>query len=187
MGVHALYTAASGMDAQLRNIDVIANNVANINTEGYRRDRINFSDLFYRKEALAGAAGIADQPRPSGIHIGHGVEVVSTEKVFRPGGTIHTGNPFHVTIQDAGNHFFRVQYADGQIAYTRAGNFVLNGQGQFVTPSGHRLDTDAVLPPEFLNVTISENGVVQARTEEGQPSVQIGEIPLTRFVNPAGL
>ena len=80
MGVHALYTAATGMDAQLRNIDVIANNVANINTEGYRRDRINFADLFYRKHALAGAGS---QPRPSGIHIGHGVEVVSTEKIFR--------------------------------------------------------------------------------------------------------
>ena len=174
MGIHALYTAATGMEAQLRKIDVIANNVANLNTEGFRRDRVNFADLFYSQFALAGGEA-GGQGRPSGIHIGHGVEIVSTEKVFERGGIIHTGNDFHLAIQDNGNHFFRVQLVDGTVAYTRAGNFLVNSQGQMVTPSGHSLDPPVVLPPEFIGATITDQGLVEAKTNIAEPAQHVFE------------
>lgn len=187
MGVHALYTAATGMDAQLRNIDVIANNVANLDTEGFRRDRVNFADLFYRHQALVGAAGEGDDPRPSGVHIGHGVRVVSTQKSFTPGGLIRTDNPFDLAIQGSGNLFFKVQRADGSVAYTRAGNFTLNDQGELVTPGGDRLDPPITISQEYKTVTISSRGLVEVWDGVQTEPDRVGEITLTRFLNPGGL
>lgn len=187
MGVHALYTAATGMDAQMRNIDVIANNVANLNTEGYRKDRVNFADLFYHHQSLVGAVGAGDSIQPSGVHIGHGVRLVSTEKTFNPGGIVQTGNPLHVAIQGDGNLFFRIQKQDGSLAYTRAGNFVRDEQGQMVTPSGDLLDPPIAVPAETQNITITSNGIVQAYDGDDPNGAQLGQITLSRFINPAGL
>lgn len=187
MGVHALYTAATGMDAQMRNIDVIANNVANLNTEGFRKDRVNFADLFYHQQSLVGAAGANGSVRPSGVHVGHGVRVVSTEKTFAPGGIVQTGNPLHVAIQGDGNLFFRIQKADGTIAYTRAGNFVRDNQGNMVTPAGHTLDPVITIPPETQNITIQANGTVEVFDGEDPAGQAVGQITLSRFINPAGL
>lgn len=189
MGIHALYTAATGMDAQLRNIDVIANNVANLNTEGYRRDRVNFADLFYHHQSLVGAVGASGTIQPSGVHVGHGVRVVSTEKTFAPGGIVQTGNPLHVAIQGQGegNLFFRIQKTDGSLAYTRAGNFVRDGEGRMVTPAGHFLDPQITIPAETQNITITANGIVHVYDGDDPNGQQVGQISVTRFVNPAGL
>lgn len=187
MGVHALYTAATGMDAQLRNIDVIANNVANLNTEGFRKDRVNFADLFYHQQVLVGAMGANGPIRPSGIHVGHGVRMVSTEKNFTPGGIIQTGNQMHVAIQGDGNLFFQVTRPDGSPAYTRAGNFVRDEQGRMLTPAGHVLEPGIAIPPESVNITISPSGIVTAFDGNEPNGQELGQITLTRFVNPAGL
>ncbi len=186
MGVHALYTAASGMDAQLRNIDVIANNIANVSTAGYRKDRVNFSDLFYRHQALAGSTGIGPNPRPSGINIGHGTRIVSTEKLFETVPPRATKVPTDVAIQGPGNLFFQVQLAGGEIAYTRAGNFSLNQNGQMATPSGHLLVGVQEVPQDG-QVQVEANGDVNAFVGiEPQPQL-LGRILLARFINPAGL
>ncbi|MFN0056831.1 MAG: flagellar basal-body rod protein FlgG [Planctomycetota bacterium] len=186
MGVHALYTAASGMDTQLRNIDVIANNVANVNTEGFRRDRVNFADHFYREQALAGAAGQGPGAQPSGTYVGHGARVVSTEKSFTPGGITITDNQTHIAIQGPGNLFFQVEDAAGNTAYTRAGNFLLSNQGEFVTPSGQSLVGVAGVPQEASAIKVMIDGVIEARVGIEDPE-QVGQVQLARFVNPAGL
>ncbi|MEM7166720.1 MAG: flagellar basal-body rod protein FlgG [Planctomycetota bacterium] len=187
MGVHALYTAATGMDAQMRNIDVIANNVANINTDGFRKDRVNFADLFYHQQSLVGAVGSNGPIKPSGVHVGHGVRIVSTEKMFTPGGIIQTGNDMHLAIQGNGNMFFEVTRPDQTTAYTRAGNFLRDSQGRMITPTGDLLSPEITIPAETQSVSISQNGIVTAYDGQDPNGQQIGQITLTRFVNPAGL
>lgn len=187
MGVHALYTAATGMDAQLRNIDVIANNVANLDTGGFRKDRVNFADLFYRHQTLVGATGQGGAPRPTGINIGHGVRVQSTQKTFEPGGVVQTGNPLDLAIQKNGNVFFKILREDGSTAYTRAGSFTLDGDGSVRTPLGDYLDPPIQLPPDFTDVTITPGGLVQVSNGVDPIPAQVGQITLTRFINPAGL
>ncbi len=188
MGVHALYTAASGMDAQLKNIDVIANNVANINTDGFRRDRTNFSDLFYRHQALAGSTGVGPNPRPSGIHVGHGVRVVSTEKMFEPGALKATKKPTDIAIgSSSGNLFLRVQTGTGDIAYTRSGSFQPNVNGQLATPDGHLLADIGAVPQDYANIQIEADGRVFAHVGTEPNGQEVGQIQLARFVNPAGL
>jgi len=117
MGVHALYSAATGMNAQLKQLEVTANNVANLSTHGFKRDRVNFADLFYRHQHLVGATGPNGTTRPTGVHFGNGVEVVSTQKFFEAGGVMMTGNPLDVAIQGPENVFFKVQTPDGSVRY----------------------------------------------------------------------
>ena len=186
MGIHALYTAATGMDAQLKNIDVTANNVANLETPGFRQDRINFADLFYRQEILPGGATTTGSVSPTGIHVGHGVKVVSTEKMFRQGGIIPTGDNKHLAIEGNPNLFFRIERANGQIGYTRAGNFTLNEEGVFVTPQGDRLSPNVTVPPGTNQISVTANGLVTASNGQELP-VEVGQILLYEFVNPAGL
>ncbi len=186
MGIHALHTAATGMDAQLRNIDVIANNVANLETEGFRKDRINFADLFYRHQILPGGNTATGAASPTGIHVGHGVKVVSVEKTFTQGGVTPTENQTHIAIEGNGNLFFRVLRGNGDVAFTRAGNFTLDANGQFVTPTGEVLDPPVVIPPELSLITIASDGHVTASDGRNLPE-DVGDITLTRFVNPAGL
>lgn len=187
MGVHALYTAATGMDAQMRNIDVIANNVANINTDGFRKDRVNFADLFYHQQSLVGAVGSNGPIKPSGVNVGHGVRIVSTEKTFAPGGIVQTGNDMHVAIQGNGNMFFEVTRPDQSTAYTRAGNFMRDSEGRMVTPNGDLLTPGITIPPETQSVNISQDGNVTAYDGQDPNGTPLGRITLTRFVNPAGL
>lgn len=188
MGVHALYTAASGMEAQLKNIDVIANNVANINTDGFRRDRANFADLFYQQQALAGATGVGPNPRPAGIQIGHGVKLVSTEKIFETAALRNTGKDTDLAIESqAGNLFFRVELPSGEEAYTRSGSFQTNGEGRLVMPSGYALADIAASPAEYRKVEVRSDGRVYAHVGNEFAGQEIGQIQLARFVNPAGL
>ena len=185
MGVHALYTAATGMDAQLKNIDVIANNLANVSTVGFRRDRANFEDLFYQHQALAGATGIGPNPRPSGINIGHGVRLSDTQKIFQTMPPIITDEKTDVAIQDKGNHFFQIEMPDGGIAFTRAGNFHLSAEGRMVTAQGYPLEGVGALPEGGV-LQVENSGEVFAKVGREDP-VLIGQITLARFINPSGL
>lgn len=186
--MQALHTAATGMDAQLKNIDAIANNIANLNTDGFRRDRVNFADLFYSQQSLVGAPLADGSPRPTGIHIGHGVRVVSTQKIFSPGGIIQTDNDLNMAIQGDGNLFFAVKKPDGTLAYTRAGNFTLDSEGRVATPSGGLLEPEVTIPQEAISISISPDGIVSILDGQDPEAQQVGErITLTRFVNPGGL
>jgi len=188
MGVTALYTAASGMEAQLKNIDVIANNVANINTDGFRRDRMNFADLFYRHQAIAGSTGVGPNPRPTGIHVGHGVRVVSTEKMFDPGALKNTGKDTDIAIESpAGNLFLQLQTPTGDVAYTRSGSFQPNLDGQLANPDGYLLADIGAVPQDYSKIQIEPDGRVYAYVGNDFQGQEIGQIQLARFVNPAGL
>ncbi len=187
MGVHALYTAASGMDAQMKSLEVTANNVANLSTHGFKRDRINFADLFYRHQHLVGASGPNGTVRPTGVHFGNGVEVVSTQKLFERGGMVQTDNPFDVAIQGPENLFFKVRTPSGEEALTRAGNFTLDGQGQIVTPGGDVLLPEITVPLEYHSLEIARDGRVLVIETLGDDETELGQITLARFVNPGGL
>ena len=188
MGVRALYTAATGMDAQIRQIDVIANNMANINTHGFRRDRTNFADLFYESETMVGSSGPGDTVRPSGIEIGNGVRLVSTQKVFMSGGMDKTGGELDMAILGDDNAFFRIVRPNGQVAFTRNGNFTRDPNGNLVTQEGDSLQPAIVIPPEAKKVTIAPNGQVTTFDDTaGNTGTNQGQITITRFMNAAGL
>jgi len=187
MGVRALHTAATGMDAQLRLIDVIANNMANINTHGFRKDRINFADLFYQAEAMVGSNGPGDRARPSGIQIGNGVRMVSTQKMFQSGGMDKTGGELDLSIVGDDNAFFRIARANGQVAYTRNGNFTRDQNGNLVTMEGDLLDPTINVPQEAKRITIGSNGRVTTFDDTVPEGADQGQVTLVRFMNPTGL
>ncbi len=187
MGVRALHTAATGMDAQLRNIDVIANNMANINTHGFRKDRINFADLFYQAEAMMGSSGPGDKPRPSGVQIGNGVRVVSTQKVFTSGGMDKTGNELDIAIMGDDNAFFRIVRLNGKVGYTRNGNFTKDPNGLVVTMLGDILDPAINIPEDTKSVTIASDGRITSFNDADPQGADQGQLTLVRFLNPAGL
>ncbi len=187
MGVRALYTAATGMDAQLRSIDVIANNMANINTHGFRRDRINFADLFYQPELAVGSTGPGDRVRPSGIEIGNGVRPVSVQKIFASGGLDKTGSELDLAIVQDDNAFFRIARGNGQLGYTRNGNFTRDPNGNMVTMEGDILDPNISIPQETKRLTIGANGRVTTFDDTVPEGADQGQITLVRFMNPSGL
>jgi flagellar basal-body rod protein FlgG len=187
MGVRALHTAATGMDAQLRSIDVIANNMANINTHGFRKDRINFADLFYQAESMVGASGPGDRPRPSGVQIGNGVRMVSTQKIFQSGGMDKTGSELDLAIVGDDNAFFKIARANGQIAYSRNGNFTRDQNGNMVTMQGDQLEPAITIPQEAKRITIGSNGRVTTFDDTVPEGGDQGQVTLVRFLNPAGL
>ncbi len=187
MGVHALYTAATGMNAQMKQLEVTANNVANLSTQGFKRDRVNFADLFYRHQHLVGAAGPNGTTRPTGVHFGNGVEVVSTQKLFEAGGTMITDNPLDVAISGPENVFFKVRSPDGTEAFTRAGNFTLDGEGRIITPGGDVLLPEITVPQEYYSLDIARDGKVTVIETLGDDPTELGQITLGRFVNPGGL
>lgn len=187
MGVRALHTAATGMDAQLRSIEVIANNMANINTHGFRRDRINFADLFYQSESVVGSAGPGDRIRPSGVEIGNGVRTVSTQKIFASGGMDKTGSELDLAIVGDDNAFFRILQANGKIGYTRNGNFTRDPNGNVVTMDGDFLDPNVNIPQETKRITIATNGRVTTFDDTVPEGSDQGQLNLVRFMNPSGL
>ena len=179
----ALFTGASGMAAQQTNIDVIANNIANVNTNGFKRQRVNFQDLFYDIVEAPGAS-VGDQGlTPAGVEIGNGVMISSTPRNFSAGNVEMTGVETNMAIEGEG--FFEVLLPDGSTAYTRAGDFLPDRDGNLVTPDGYLLQPQLTIPDETLQVTISTTGEVIVLVNGSQSS--IGNVNLTRFQNPAGL
>lgn len=181
----ALYTAASGMLAQQLNLDNIANNLANANTTGFRRRRLQFQDLLYQNLITPGAAATQQTTIPSGLQIGLGTKTASDEVIQQQGSLTNTGNPLDLAI--SGQGFFQVMLPNGQIAYTRAGALHLDAQGNLVTLNGNPIQPSIQIPPDALSVTVGTDGTVSV-TEPGQTQAQqVGQIQLAMFANPGGL
>ena len=188
MSVQTLYSAATGMAAMETKLDVIANNLANIETTGFKRGRANFEDLFYRHEAMPGAQDSAGQYTATGISIGLGSQVSSTQSEFQQGAFQQTGRQFDLAIQGRG--FFQVIDPSGDTVYTRAGNFSVNRDGSLVMGSantGRLLEPSIEIPVDATEVSISSQGVVAVRQPGSQQMSQVGDIELVSFVNPEGL
>ena len=183
--MRSLFSAATGMKAQQRQIDTIANNLANVNTTGFKKSRNQFQDLLYHNERIAGTASSASTQVPVGIHVGHGTKHVSTEKIHTQGNMQSTGNNLDMSIDGIG--FFQVLQPNGALAYTRAGQFSMDGQGRVVTADGMFLDPEIVIPPETTKISIGSDGTVQIFLKDETQPETIGSILLARFPNPAGL
>jgi len=181
----ALWVAKTGLDAQQKSMQVTSNNLANVNTTGFKKDRANFEDLFYQTARQPGGRSSQDTTLPSGLMLGTGSRVVSTEKIHTQGNIQQTERSLDIAIQGEG--FFQVLRPDGQIAYTRDGGFQLNAQGQLVTSSGYPLEPMIEVPEQAQSITIGRDGTVTAEMP-GQPEpAQLGQIELANFTNPAGL
>ncbi len=179
----ALYSSATGMQAQQLNLDTIANNLANVNTTGFKKSKIEFQDLLYQQSRPAGADSGAGNEVPAGLQVGAGSRVVSTAKIFTQGTLAQTGERLDVAIQ--GDGFYEVQRPDGTSAYTRDGSFKINSTGQVVTNDGLPvLSGFQPIPPGATDITISQSGDVSVRTATGTTSFKI---QLVRFANPTGL
>ena len=183
--LRAMRTAATGMKSQQLNVDNIANNLANVNTNGFKKSRVNFQDLFYQQTGTVGKAKASGISAPAGLQIGYGANAVTTQRLFTQGELMETANPTDMAIM--GDGFFRLLTPNGDSVYTRDGNFSISGDGQLVSSSGYVLDPGIVIPEDTQEIGISEDGTVSV-TVAGDPYPQIlGEVELVRFVNPAGL
>lgn len=188
MSVQTLYTAATGMDALETKLDVIANNMANINTTAFKKDRANFEDLFYRQIRLPGALDADGSITSTGVEVGLGTRVSSTQTNHGQGAFQTTNNPLDFAIE--GNGFFRVTDPAGGVLYTRSGNFGINASNQLVLGSaqnGWVLDPTVSIPPEATNIVVTTDGQVQYSTAADPTLQNAGQIQLSTFVNPDGL
>ncbi|MHB8813015.1 MAG: flagellar basal-body rod protein FlgG [Steroidobacteraceae bacterium] len=181
----ALWAAKTGLDAQQTEMSVISNNLANVNTTGYKQDRAVFEDLLYQNQTQVGADTSQTTQSPSGLSIGTGVQVVSTEKEYSQGSLTQTGNPLDVAIQGQG--FFQIQTPDGTLAYTRDGTFQSNAQGQLVNSSGYVVQPGITIPQGAQSVTIGADGTVTVLLPGQSSPTQVGQLQLATFINPAGL
>ena len=181
----ALWAAKTGLDAQQTEMAVISNNLANVNTTGFKQDRAVFEDLLYQNQTQAGADTSQTTQSPSGMSIGTGVQVMATEKDYSQGSLTQTGNPLDVAIQGQG--FFQIQMPDGTLAYSRDGTFQTNAQGQLVTSSGYLVQPGITIPQGAQSVTIGSDGTVSVTLAGQSAPTQIGQLQLANFINPAGL
>ncbi|MBZ5495447.1 MAG: flagellar basal-body rod protein FlgG [Acidobacteriia bacterium] len=183
--LRALYTAASGMEAQQLNIDTIAHNLANVNTGGFKQRRTQFQDLLYQDVRNAGTSNTASTEIPVGLQIGLGTKPVATEMIFTQGDFSSTNNPLDLVIEGQG--FFQVRLPNGQLAYTRNGNFHMNREGSLVTSDGDLLDPQITIPQDQVGIMIGADGTVSVvQAGQTQPQ-QVGKIEIALFQNPAGL
>jgi flagellar basal-body rod protein FlgG len=183
--LRALYTAASGMEAQQLNIDTIAHNLANINTSGFKMRRAQFQDLMYQNIRQAGSANTATTDIPVGLQVGLGTRPVATESIFRQGDFAKTENPMDIVIEGQG--FFQVRMANGQTAYTRSGNFHRNSEGIMVTSDGDLLNPQIAIPEDQVSISIGKDGTVSVMTAGQSQPQAVGRIELALFQNPSGL
>jgi flagellar basal-body rod protein FlgG len=183
--IRALYSAASGMNAEQLNVDNIANNIANANTSGFKSRRAQFQDLLYQTMIQPGAAAGQQSTVPTGLQLGLGTRAASNEIIFSQGDFSQTNNPLDLVIQGQG--FFQVRRATGDLAYTRAGTFHLNRDGQVVTLDGDLLDPPITIPQNAVSVTIAADGTVSYSQAGQSASQQAGQIQLATFSNPSGL
>jgi flagellar basal-body rod protein FlgG len=182
--IRALYTAASGMNAQQANIDNVAHNLSNVNTTGFKKARVEFEDLVYQQMRAPGAPTSQEGEAPIGLEAGLGTRVVASARNFAVGNLRSTNNPLDIAIEGQG--FFQVTLPGGETGYTRAGAFHVNGQGQMVNADGIALEPAITIPQDALTITISKDGIVSVTTPGGEPQ-QVGTIELANFQNPAGL
>lgn len=183
--IRSLWISKTGLEAQQMQMDVIANNLANVSTNGFKRSRAVFEDLLYQTLRQPGAQSSQQSEVPSGLQIGTGVRPVATERVHTQGNLQATGNSLDIAIQ--GDGFFQVLLPDGTTAYTRDGAFQLNAEGQLVTASGYQVQPAIVIPPNVLSVTVSKDGIVSVTQVGSAAPVQIGQLQMATFINNAGL
>ena len=181
----ALWIAKTGLDAQQTRMSVISNNLANVNTTGFKQDRAVFEDLLYQTIRQPGAQSSADTQLPSGLMIGTGVRTVATEKIHTQGSIVQTQNALDVAINGRG--FFQILMPDGDIAYTRDGTFQRNADGDMVMSNGYLLEPAINIPEDVQSITIGMDGTISAQLPNQADSVILGEIELADFVNPTGL
>jgi flagellar basal-body rod protein FlgG len=181
----ALWIAKTGLEAQQNRLSTVSNNLANVNTTGYKRARAVFEDLLYQNLRQAGGQSSQETELPTGLSLGTGVRTVATQKLHTQGNLIQTNNTFDTAIQGKG--FFQILKPNGDLAYTRNGEFQVNSTGQLVNSSGYRVQPDIIVPENSLSITIGADGVVSV-TQPGNPApAQVGVIQIADFVNPAGL
>ncbi|MDE3154017.1 MAG: flagellar basal-body rod protein FlgG [Acidobacteriota bacterium] len=183
--IRALYTASTGMNAEQANIDNIANNLANVNTTGFKKTRVEFEDLVYQRTTVPGTPTSPATQAPTGLEVGLGTRPVATARDFSPGNLTSTGNPLDVAIQGAG--FLQVQMPDGTIGYTRAGDLKLSGDGTLVTNEGYPILPQLSIPANATAVNISNDGIVSIAVQGQSATQQVGTLQLATFQNPAGL
>lgn len=183
--MRALWTAGTGMVAQQANIDVISNNLANVNTTGFKKSRTDFQDLMYQTIRQAGATTGPDTQLPTGIQVGHGVRQVATQKIYTLGNFQSTGNQLDVAIE--GDGFFQITMPDGTLNYTRDGAFKRDSAGRMVTSEGYVLEPQITIPEGTTEISISSDGRVTATIPNQTAGQDLGQIQLARFINPAGL
>ena len=181
----ALWAAKTGLDAQQTRMAVVSNNLANVNTTGFKKSRAVFEDLLYQNVRQVGGATSQDTQAPSGMSLGTGVRVVATEKTYTQGSLNNTGNALDMAI--SGRGFFQVLLPDGTLAYTRAGDFQMNNQGQLVTSSGYAVQPGINIPQGAQSITVGNDGVVSVLLAGASAPTQVGQVQLADFVNPAGL
>ena len=181
----ALWVAKTGLDAQQTRMSVISNNLANVNTNGYKQSRAVFEDLLYQNVRQAGGQTSQDTILPSGLMLGTGVRTVATEKLFTQGNLQQTGNSLDAAIQGRG--FFQVLRPDGSLGYSRDGSFQVNAQGQLVTSNGYVVQPAITIPKDALSVTIGSDGVISALQPGQTAPTQVGNFQLADFINASGL
>ena len=181
----ALWIAKTGLEAQQNRLSTVSNNLANVNTTGYKRARAVFEDLLYQNLRQAGGQTSQETELPTGLSLGTGVRTVATQKLHTQGNLIQTNNTFDTAIQGKG--FFQILKPNGDIGYTRNGEFQINSTGQLVNSAGYRVQPDIIVPENALSITIGSDGIVSV-TQPGNPApAQVGVIQIADFVNPAGL
>ncbi|MFP4055878.1 MAG: flagellar basal-body rod protein FlgG [Candidatus Brocadiia bacterium] len=184
--LRSLFTSATGMKAQQLRVDNISNNIANVNTTGFKKTRLDFQDLLYETLVSPGAESVQGYQMPSGLEIGSGVRHISTLRNFKQGSLQPTGGKFDLAISGGG--FFQiVQPALGQTVYTRDGSFRVNAQGQLVTAQGYLLSPQITVPSDTTDVAVGPDGTVTVRTGSSQDAQVVGQIQIASFPNPAGL
>ena len=181
--IRALWTSAGGMEAQQMNLDVIANNLANVNTNGFKKSNIEFSEMMYDTSESPGASSTDNSTTRSGTQVGYGAKAVATERNFTEGNLQQTGNTYDVAIQGTG--FFKITMPDGTNSYTRDGNFIVNQDGNLVTNQGYLVTGVGQIPPTASNVSIASDGTISATVNNA--AVKIAPITISNFPNPEGL
>ena len=183
--MRSLWTAASGLNTQAQNINVIANNLANVNTTGFKKSRSDFQDLMYQTVQNPGSPSTDSAQIPAGIQFGMGAKLAAVSKQFTPGDFQNTGGALDIAIE--GDGFFQIQMPDGSTSYTRAGAFKMDSNGRVVTPEGYPMLPEIVIPANSTKITIGTDGTVSAvQAGQSAPST-VGNIQLANFTNPTGL
>jgi flagellar basal-body rod protein FlgG len=183
--LRALNTAATGLEAQQQNMEVITNNLANVSTAGFKKSRAEFEDLMYQTDKEPGQASGANSVSPTGVQTGLGVKTAAVQKDFSNGAAIVTKNPLDLQIEGPG--FFQILTGDGQVAYTRDGAFKRDSQGRMVDKNGNFLQPEITIPADAAGIEISETGEVKIVQGLNQTPQVVGQIDVVNFVNPAGL
>ncbi len=181
----ALWIAKTGLDAQQTRMAVVSNNLANVNTTGFKQGRAVFQDLLYQNVRQSGGQSSQDTLLPSGLTLGTGVRIVATEKLFTQGSVLQTDNSLDVAINGRG--FFQILKPDGELAYTRDGTFQLNDQGELVTAGGYKVEPGITIPNAAESITIGIDGVVSVKIAGQTTPTQVGTLETVDFINPVGL